>query len=113
MAGFLVGIFPEPQVFHLTLETATMDFVMNSVWPKTLEEAVKICLLALTAQEKSALKNTSQDNLIMFHFGWAMRMRNEFGMWAGNDELIRSCGAFEPDGASTAIVKAACMELNK
>jgi hypothetical protein len=78
----------------------------KSEWPKTLDEAVKFCLLTMTAQEKSALKNTSEDNLIMFHFGWAMRIRNEFGMWAGNDELIRSCGESEPDGASMAIVRA-------
>jgi hypothetical protein len=62
--------------------------------------------IAVTAQKKLALKNTSDDNLIMFHFGWAMRIRNEFGMWAGNDELIRSCGEFEPDEASMAIVRA-------
>jgi hypothetical protein len=32
---------------------------MQPEWPTTLDEAVKICLLTLTAQEKQALKNTS------------------------------------------------------
>jgi hypothetical protein len=39
-----------------------------------------------------ALKNTSEVELIMMHFGWAVNIRNESGMWHGNQELIRSCG---------------------
>jgi hypothetical protein len=35
-------------------------------WPKTLSEAVKICLLTLTPEEKTALKNTSEESLIYF-----------------------------------------------
>jgi hypothetical protein len=86
--------------------------LLRAEWPKTLNEAVKICLLTLTPQEKKALKNNSEENLILFHFDLAMNIRNEFGMWAGNDDLIRSCVEFEPDGASMAIVEAVWKELN-
>ena len=82
-------------------------------WPKTLTEAVKICLLTMTPKEKEIIKNTSIDNLINFHFSWAMQMRNEFGMWEGNRELVESCGASEPDGASMAIVEAVWKALNR
>jgi hypothetical protein len=54
--------------------------MMQSQWPKTLNEAVKTCLLTLTPEEKHTIKNTSEENLIMCHFGWAVNMRNEFGM---------------------------------
>ena len=54
---------------------------MQSSWPRTLDEAVKICLLTMTTREKQGLKNTSEENLIMIHLGWAVNMRNEFGMW--------------------------------
>jgi hypothetical protein len=86
---------------------------MPTGWPKTSEEAVKICLLTLTAHEKQALKNTSKENLIMCHFGWAVNMRNEFGMWQGNEELIKSCYAGNPDDASMVIVKTVWKELNR
>jgi len=32
--------------------------MIQSVWPKTLDEAVKICLLTLTDMEKKVLRNT-------------------------------------------------------
>jgi hypothetical protein len=44
----------------------------NIQYPKTLSEAVNICLLTMTPTEKSALKNTHKENFIMFHFGWAI-----------------------------------------
>jgi hypothetical protein len=84
---------------------------MGSGWPKTLQEAVKICLLTLTSQEKEAVKNTPKKDLIRFHVDLAMRIRNEFGMWEGNDELIRSCGAFERDDAFMTIMKEVWKEL--
>jgi hypothetical protein len=82
-------------------------------WPRTLEEAIKICLLTMTTSEKKALKNTPSGNLIMAHFGWAVNLRNEFGMWQGNRELIESCGATDPDGASMVVVEAVWKELNR
>jgi hypothetical protein len=86
---------------------------MQSDWPKTLDEAVKICLLTMTPEEKKAIKNTSEENLIMFHMGWAMNIRNEFGLWKGNQDLIESCGEYEADGASIVIVQTVWEELNR
>jgi hypothetical protein len=60
----------------------------QSGWPKSLYEAVKICLLTMTSQEKLAFKNTSEENLIMSLLGWADNMRNKFGMWQGNEGLV-------------------------
>jgi hypothetical protein len=74
--------------------------------PKTLNEAVKICLLTMTAREKTELTNASEENLITIHFGWAVNMRNKFGLWQTNYELIRSCGAANPDDVSMVIVRA-------
>ncbi len=42
----------------------------------------------MTPAEKAALKNTSEENLIMFHTSLTLQIRNEFGMWTGNGELI-------------------------
>ena len=82
------------------------DRNMQLQWPRTLEEAVNIHLLTMTAEEKAIVKNTLKKDLINFHFRWGLNMRNEFGLWEGNDGLIESCGAFEPDGACMAIIEA-------
>jgi hypothetical protein len=89
------------------------ELIMLSTWPSSLDDAVKICILTMTAQEKSELKNNSEQNLIMSHFGWAVNMRNEFGMWRGNDELIKSCHVENPDDASIVIVKEVWRALNQ
>lgn len=89
------------------------ELIMLSTWPCSLDDAIKICILTMTAQAKSELKNTSEQNLIMSHFGWAVNMRNEFGMWQGNDELIKSCHSGNPDEASMVIVKAVWRALNR
>jgi hypothetical protein len=65
----------------------------------------------MTTHEKVALKSTAEENLIMCHFGWPVNMRNEFGMWKGNEALIRSCKVDHPDDASMAIVRTVGSEL--
>jgi hypothetical protein len=42
--------------------------MMKHDWPKTLDEAVNICLLTITPQEKELIKYTPEERLIWFHF---------------------------------------------
>ena len=79
---------------------------MQQQWPRTLEEAVRISILIMTDKEKEMLRTTAEEDLVLFHYNWAMNMRNEFGLWDGNKELLESCGASDADGASMAIIKA-------
>ena len=79
---------------------------MEEQWPKTLDEAVRVHLLTMTDEEKKLVRNTPEEDLINLHFSWGLNIRNEFGLWKGNNELIESCGEFEPDGASSAIIDA-------
>lgn len=60
----------------------------------------------MTAKEKEIVGNTPEEDLISLHFSWGLNIRNEFGLWEGNDELIKSCGEIEPDGASGTIIDA-------
>jgi len=47
-----------------------------------------------------------------FHFGLGMGIRNEYGLWSGNEELMDSCREISGDkdhhvdSASTVIIKA-------
>jgi len=61
-----------------------------------------------------ALINTSEDNLIIFHLSLAKNIREQFGMWEGNTDLLASCEESNPDDASmVVIVKAVLKELNQ
>ena len=79
---------------------------MQEQWPRTLEEAVRISILTMTGKEKGMLKNTPEAYLVLFHCNGAVNMRNESGLWHGNDELLTPCGTFDAEGASMAIIRA-------
>ena len=78
-------------------------------YPKSVGEAVKRLLLELSDRDKLALKNTSEEDLAMFHLSLGNYIRNEFGLWGSNKELLRDCfpqnSEPHPDDASSVIIK--------
>jgi len=59
-------------------------------------------------KDKEIIKNAPKEDLIRFHHAWGTGMRNEFGLWGGNKELLASCGSTDmhPDDASMVIIEA-------
>jgi len=74
--------------------------------PKTLQEAVRTVLSTMTDEEKEQVKGSTEEGLIDFHSGWGAEIRNKFGLWDDNYELLILCGELEPDAASMVIIKA-------
>ena len=78
-------------------------------FPKSVPEAVKRLFLELSDRDKFALKNTSEEDLAMFHLSLGNYIRNEFRLWGSNKELLRDCfpqnGEPHPDVASSVIIK--------
>lgn len=68
-------------------------------WPKTLEEAVQRLL--------ASVQDIRDDPLA--HHGVGTAIRNSFGLWGANKELLRSCGSemMPADDASNIILNAA------
>ena len=51
----------------------------------------------------------AKTDLILFHHGGGTGIRNDFGLWRGNDKLIGSCGKGQqvhPDSCSMLIIEA-------
>lgn len=77
-----------------------------------MEEAVPRLLEILGPEPKKELRELKADDLILCHFGLAMYVRNEFGLWNDNKELMLSSGyLFDADGCSNEIVKRAWEKL--
>ena len=74
-------------------------------WPTTVDDAVDSILSSMSKEDKQTVKCAKEADLIMFHFGWGNNIRNQFGLWAGNQELLASCGELHPDDASGVIIK--------
>lgn len=79
----------------------------NTRFPKTLDEAVKYLIATLDQDVKDIYKRTQRHNLVNYHFSLGMYIRNQFGLWAGNYDLLKSCGSedMHPDDASMIIIQ--------
>ena len=80
--------------------------------PKTVEEAVNRLLDELSLKDRTIISNLSEYELINFHINLGEYIRNEFGLWSGNKDLISSCctiakmDKIHEDTASTLIIEA-------
>ena len=82
-------------------------------WPTTVQATVADLLSALPEEDKDAIRNTKKDDLIQYHHGWGTGIRNHYGLWRGNQALIKdACGKpCHPDDASMVIIEAVWQAL--
>lgn len=74
---------------------------------KTVDEAVNIIISRLSQDDINYLKNSTKADRYMLHFGLGMGIRNSFGLWKGNEALLKdACGGkiCHPDDASSVII---------
>jgi hypothetical protein len=90
-------------------------------WPRTLNEAVDRLARMLSHTEKEEIAALTEGDLIGLHFGLGMWIRNDFGLWQDNRDLLRDCQRIkcgdagdspegclliDPDDASMMIIRA-------
>jgi hypothetical protein len=103
----------KPLLLLLALTLASSVFAQEEPelgpdnWPTSVQAAVADILVSLSDEDKATLRNTKEDDLIMFHHGWGTGIRNHYGLWRGNGKLIESvCGkGCHPDDASMVIIE--------
>lgn len=94
---------------HVQLETEFPNVMMvEPDWPTSVEQAVKLLASEMTEKDKIAFSLLRHRDMSSYHFGFGTYIRNRFGLWRGNDELLKSTGCKHPDDASSVIL----MELN-
>ena len=64
-----------------------------SAWPRTVDAAADTLLRLLSKRDRQALRQFQRSDLVSLHFELGMLVRNEFGLWSGNRELLASCGS--------------------
>src|ERR1035441_4845342 len=112
---------PWPGVYCQYLETGFRPvhkpYVPNeaerAAWPKTVDEAVANLLAGMDDAEKTRVRDTKKEDLILFHHGWGTAIRNDFGLWRGNTNLMVDCHTEVPDHASKVIIEAVWQKLQK
>ena len=87
----------------------------ESSLPLTVEQAVDQIISDMSEEDEKRVKDTPFSDLIQYHHGWGTGIRNSFGLWRGNTELLKSaCGSEDchPDDASMEIIFGVWNRLN-
>ena len=90
-----------------------MHSIESKQWPKTVDDAVDLIIAHMSEEEKEELRGMSKKGLLTLHHELGMCIRNSFGLWEGNTELLESCGspAMKPDSASAVMIRAVWRRL--
>jgi hypothetical protein len=88
---------------------------MRSQRPKSIEEAVQLLLTELHEKDQQVIKIMAEDQLSSLHFSLGNYIRDRFGLWGSNVELLKACSPDgvlrDADGASMVIMKALWWKL--
>ncbi len=74
--------------------------------PTSVDAAVRVLQGMIPEDEQAKIAVISEDELTMLHFGLGQWIRNNFGLWQGNPQLLASTGQTHPDDASGVIIHA-------
>ena len=66
--------------------------------PKTVDEAVERLLDELSLKEKAKIAKMGTSELKVLHITFGPHIRELFGFWSGNQELLKSCSALGGEG---------------
>ncbi|WP_269532844.1 DUF6794 domain-containing protein [Chitinimonas sp. BJYL2] len=85
-------------------------------WPENIDVAADMFISRLPSKDQELIRVTKKNDLVQYHHGWGTSIRNEYGLWRGNQKLIMSaCGGnlCHPDDASMNIIETVWQRLQK
>ena len=86
-------------------------------WPTTVDEAVGVVIVTLSDEDKASIAAMAESELIGLHFGLGAWIRNNLGLWKGNDQLMGDARernqSMHPDDASMVIIEAVWERLRE
>ena len=91
----------------------------KSMNPKNIDEAVEKLISGLPLKDKATIANMPQEELYSFHNTLGQYIRNNFGLWDEDSELMKSCRKNEgsimldPNEATSIIIKELWDRLRK
>jgi hypothetical protein len=87
--------------------------------PRTVNEAVDDLIFKLSLKDKATIANMTEQELFSLHFSLGKYIRNSYGIWDGNEELISNCrfllkkDTIHEDEVSSLIIKKLWENLRK
>ena len=72
--------------------------------PTTVDAAVRILRALVPVEEQAKITLLTEDQLLTLHFGLGQWVRNYFGLWGSNPELLKATSETDADDASGVIL---------
>jgi hypothetical protein len=91
-----------PWVLFETFRWELKERRARRAWPRSVGEAVR--RLRPKADGRALSHETAYAFAVHEHCGLGLYVRNEFGLWQGNEALLSDCGERDPDLASGSIL---------
>jgi hypothetical protein len=98
-------------IYYLAITEEPVVEIRDTYNAKTVDDAVKLLLDNIPLKLKSDMAKMDEGDLIDLHFTFGAFIRNEFGLWKDNKELMDDCSRIamekdlQPDQASSVIIK--------
>lgn len=108
---FTFWLIVGPFAFLAILFLLPIQFVLDRIerlrWPQTVEQAVDQLMKDLSEEDKSRIAADDPD---IDWYSLGQSIRNSYGLWQGNSELLASCGVlgdpFAADAGSDIVIAA-------
>lgn len=115
--AILFGLFNAPK--GATINDLEINELINDLPlpPKTVDDAVDRLISDIELKDRTLIANIEKHELTELRFGLGNYIRNFYGLWMGNDELLESCRSYsgddqlDPDAASAVIIEALWQRL--
>ena len=65
--------------------------VKNNIHPANVDEAVDLLMNELSFGDRTIIANMKEEDLDILDFVFRKRIKGEFGLGDGNEELLQSC----------------------
>ena len=106
-------------VYYLAISEDSVVAIRGAGFPKTVDEAVKRLIANMPLRAKAELAKQDEGELGLLRFTFGSFIRNQFGLWSGNDELLNDCRRvtmdqyLHPEQAAMVIIKALWKRLRE
>jgi hypothetical protein len=97
--------------WYMAMADDSYGVVRGKTEPKTVSDAVDMMVANMPLKDKTVLASMNEADLFQLHFSMGVYIRNQFGLWSGNEELLNDCrkisgeSSLHPDDAASVIIK--------
>ena len=106
-------------VYYIAIAEENVVAMRGIGMPKTVDDAVKRLIANMPLKFKVDLSKMDEGELINLHFTFGVFIRNQFGLWNENDDLLNDCRELSgvtfmhPDDAAAFIIEELWKRLRK